>query len=1219
MDSGWQTVTVDSLPPLCTFSIPLDGDWQDSAYSVNIEYPELIKINESDLKRWKMEEFKIPSWPKVDTFVGVSHKKATLDVSFVPLINRDGQLYVIDSYKFVVNSDAVVSQTLPRLGITEPRYTYSSVLSSGRWVKIRVSQSGVYKLTNSALRSMGFSDPSKVKLYGYGGEVLPETDLQNLTDDLPEQPLWRTDGYALFYAQGPVSWKRSGKGFTHQVNTYSDWGYYFLTDATHGAPAGFDEFACDTLIGSLIDTYPDYYVYDPDEFSWYNSGRRMFEAYDYANGNNRVYKFSLSGIYPDSVQVTVAYSASGSNQSRLNVFVNDAQTGTMTIGGTSGNNVATVKEQTFLSRGQFRDENTVRLVHDLQSGTSGHLDFIRLNFKRKLALTGSGTVFRTDRNVNASSFSISGTNADVIVWKCSSDGKWSIVPSLFSNGTTTTLSASFNTDDLLVAVNPNASFPEPQVVGEVRNQNLHGLDSIDMVIVVPASGKLTAQAERLAQVHSTFDSLKVAVVRADVIYNEFSSGTPDATAIRRFMKMLYDRGQEGLAPSYLLLMGGGVWDNRMHSGEWKGCTPDDYLLCYESYNSLSHTESYVMEDYYGLLDDTEGKNLLSEKVDVGVGRIPVTSAAQANGKVDQLVDYITGKYRGSWTNRILVLGDDGDNNIHMRDADEVAGIYESVNPAVNVRKVFWDAYNMEVSASYNGYPAVRKYLFEQFKEGALIVNYSGHGSTEVLSHELVLNKADMSELRSNHLPFWITASCDIAPFDSPLSSLGMNLFNNSQGGAIGMLSTTRTVFASLNITINRAFSKYVLAYSPQGVPYSVGDALRLAKNDLVTTGGNTDMSANKLHFVLLGDPALRLALPRMTAVVDSLTDMSGAKTTAAQAGAVIQAHGHIEFAGKKVDGFNGSLSGTVFDSERMITCNDNLKTADEPFQFMYRDRILYSGTDSVKNGEFSFTFPVPLDINYSGDDGKIILYAQSSEYTANGSFSAFTVGGTYPNLENDFKGPDIKLYLNTPSFQYGGNVNKTPTLVVELSDSSGLNTSGNGLGHDILLVIDNNPNWTWTLNSIFVQTNGDYTRGMLTFNIPELPEGKHTLMLRAWDMMNNSSTVYLGFKVVNDLEPKFKIDVTKSPARESTEFVITHDRPGQQANVTVQVSDMTGTLQWTASVQDSGQSGVTVIQWNLHGNSGHRMQPGLYLVKAMVGTPDGAGSTASCKLVIVGK
>jgi hypothetical protein len=451
--------------------------------------------------------------------------------------------------------------------------------------------------------------------------------------------------------------------------------------------------------------------------------------------------------------------------------------------------------------------------------------------------------------------------------------------------------------------------------------------------------------------------------------------------------------------------------------------------------------------------------------------------------------------------------------------------------------------------------------------------------------------------------------------------MGMNLMNNTDGGAIGMLSSTRTVYASLNGVINRSFSRYALSRSENGSLNTLGDALRLARNELVTIGkGENDFSENKIHFVLLGDPALKLAVAELTAVVDEYNGSDATVTGVAKAGSVVTVSGHIECNGERIEDYSGLLSSTVFDNERLIMCRNNLKTADKPFSFMYRDRILYSGTDSVRNGRFTFSFPVPMDINYSNQNGLMILYANGNDgRNANGTFDNFTVGGTADGLAVDSIGPGIMLYLNTPTFQYGASVNSTPMLVAELCDSSGLNTSGNGLGHDILLIIDNNPNWTWVLNSNFEQTAGDYTSGRVMFSIPELPEGKHELMLRAWDVMNNSTTVYLGFNVVADLKPKFTIDVTASPARESTAFVITHDRPGQNANVTIQVSSSDGTLQWMTTRKDETGTGVTVVDWNLHGNSGHRMQPGLYIVRATVGTDGGGISSASCKLVIVGR
>lgn len=1217
VDTNWQSMSADSVRPWSGFGIQLEGNWQDSAYEATIEYPQLHRINTDELKRWNLSPDDIPEWPHVNTSVGMSNGSATLDAEFLPIIRRDGGYYAILSYKSVISSKPLGKVETPQ-SVPAERYSRNSVLADGKWVKIKVTETGIHKITSGTLRSMGFKDPSKVRLFGYGGAVLPETNLQDLTDDLPEQALWRGNGYVLFYAQGPVSWKRTAQGYEHTVNTYSDYGCYFLTDIQDSVICSFTQMESDTAIGTIIDTYPDFDVYDPDEFSWYRSGRRMFESYDYASGNSRSYRFNLQGLASDSVEVKVAFSAASAKSSKVSVSVNGTETGSFGIAAKGSDNVAVAAEKSFISRGQFKEQNTVRLVHERASGESGHLDYIRLNFRRRLAMQGSSTVFRVDQTVNDASFSISGSNADVQVWKISADGSSAIVPSVYQDGVTVTMAASYTPDDILAAVNVKGGFPEPLKVGDVQNQNLHALDSIDMVIVVPASGKLTAAAQRLAAAHRVVDSLSVAVVRADMVYNEFSSGTPDATALRRFMKMLYDR--PGVTPRYLLLMGNGAWDNRMHVSDWAGQNPDDYLLCYESYESLSHTASYVMEDYFGLLDDTEGRTLINEKVDLGVGRLPVSTASQAREKVDRIIEYMTGAYAGAWCNRILVLGDDGDNNIHMNDADKIAGIYQKTNPAVDVRKIYWDAYQMEVTASYNGYPAIRKLLLEQLDEGALIVNYSGHGSMEVLSHELVMNKADMSSLKSKRLPFWITASCDIAPFDSPLESMGMNLIGNTQGGAIGMLATTRTVYASLNGAINRSFSRYVLSGSKDGRQNTLGDALRLAKNELVTTGeGENDRTENKLHFVLLGDPALRLAVARLEAVVDSFNGLDVSVTDTAKAGAVITVTGHIECNGERVPDYRGLLSSTVFDNERLITCRNNLKTAEYPFAFMYRDRILYSGTDSVRNGEFTFSFPVPMDINYSNENGQIILFAQGNDgRNANGSFTGFAVGGTADGLSADLTGPDIRLYLNTPTFQYGANVNATPMLVAELRDSSGLNISGNGLGHDILLIIDNNPNWTWVLNSEFEQTAGDYTCGRVMFSIPELPEGRHELMLRAWDVMNNSSTVYLGFKVVSDLKPRFTIDVTDSPAREGTTFVITHDRPGQNAIVTVQVSSSDGTLQWMTTRRDESGLGVTVIDWNLHGNSGHRMQPGLYIVRASVGTDGGGSSQASCKLVIVG-
>ena len=270
----------DSVRPWYGFAVPLADGWQDSVYSADIEYPELVRISSDDINRWKLDSGDIPEWPDVHTFIGVTHGKATLDVGFMPVVRRGEDYFMIQSFKPVIASR--LSQTGRRAPDADAgnRYTTKSLLSRGTWVKIKVSETGIYRLTYSSLRSMGFSDPSKVRLFGYGGAVLPETRLQNLTDDLPEQPLWHAGSFMLFYAQGPVSWKRESKNYVHYVNTYSDWGYYFLTDDADGEAAVFSTVDADSIMDSPIDRYPDYAVYDPDEYSWFGSGRRFFESAD---------------------------------------------------------------------------------------------------------------------------------------------------------------------------------------------------------------------------------------------------------------------------------------------------------------------------------------------------------------------------------------------------------------------------------------------------------------------------------------------------------------------------------------------------------------------------------------------------------------------------------------------------------------------------------------------------------------------------------------------------------------------------------------------------------------------------------------------------------------------------------------------------------------------------------------------------------------------------
>lgn len=1233
LSTGWQELLSDSLLPYTGFQIELEGEWQDSLYSGDIEYPELVEIPQKKVSQWNLDQKNIPEWPQADIFIGSSHGSGTLEFGLIPIIRRDGRYMGIVSYKPVIKADAV---PMPRRSAAvsvsagqaqSGRYVSSSVLSQGRWVKIRVPESGVYRIPYSRLRNAGFNDPSKVRLFGYGGELLPETNIHKLTDDLPEQPLWRGNDYVLFTAKGPDSWAQESNGsYSHVRNTYSEWGYYFLTDI-EGTPGQFIVMESDSVLGDVVDTYPEHIAYDPDEFSWYHSGSRFFEQFDYKDGGGKSYEFNLNRLKEGTdVRMRVAFAAAASEKTSLKVSVNDANVGSMTFSSLLTKSLANVAENSFVCTGLFRKgRNSVHLVHERPSGAQGHLDFINLEFTGLLMTDGDAVLeFRTAADCKDISFSVKGASASYQIWQVAADGTHTVIPAEYGNGTLLTYAGSYSSSDRLYAVDVNSrSIPEPEFLGTVSNQNLHGLEKIDMVIVIPASGKLQEQAQRLAQAHRDMDSLKVAVVKADCIYNEFSSGTPDATAIRRFMKMLYDRGMDnGTAPRYLLLFGDGAWDNRMTVSDWRGSDPDDYLLCYESYLSTNAITSYVMEDYFGLLDDNEGTYPLREKVDLGVGRFPVTTERQAADVVGKTIAYMEGRHAGKWQNLMLFLGDDGDNNQHMSDADAVARLCEELYPSLDQRKIYWDSYKMEVTASYNSYPAVRKQLLQQLQEGALVVNYSGHGNGDVLSHELVIDKDDFAALKGECLPFWITASCDIAPFDAALDNIGENLLLNSKGGAVGLLATTRTVVANQNRLLNLAFSRNMLALDGNGRRNSVGDALRLAKNALVTQGSqDQDYSVNKIHFVLLSDPALKLAATELTAVIDSFAGVpSHAEGLAASAGSVIKVTGHIENMGVPVNDFHGTVSSVVYDNKSRVVTLNNLQTAEKSFEYDTRDRVLYSGIDSVRDGRFSFEFPVPLDINYSDENGRITLFALDSgkNRSAGGYWENFIVGGT-GSAEADSVGPVFTMYLNTPDFVYGGKTHATPLFVADIHDPSGVNSSGLGLGHDILLSVDNDPDMTWSLNDCFTMSEGDYTSGRVVFCMPELPAGKHTLMFRVWDVMNNSTTRYLEFNVVDGLAPSMSLQIQGNPAREKTTFVVQHDRGGDDPDITLQVYSTSGQLLWS-TVQKSGTAANhLLLDWNLTDSQGRRLPAGLYLVNATVGSALGGSGSAREKLIITGR
>ena len=1212
----WNELRIDSLLPCYTEVVPLETDYRMYDYRVEITYPEWAPLSADEVRRVEQTGIPVGEELEVAASVSVSRKRGMLDIAFCPIVKRDGryQKLLSASIDIVPTPKARNIRRAPQATASE-RYVRQSVLAEGKWVKIAITADGMYRLTRSALKKMGFSNPDNVRLYGHGGYRLSEISAPDEEyDDLQEVPLYKADNDTwLFWGNGLVYWS----GNTRVINPYATQACYFLTQGDSPSQMATAEKldSCDVS----YDTFTDHVLYEKDEYAWFHGGRNLYDPVNYANSSSHTYKLTTHNSQGDE-RLTVVFTASSDESTELKTTVNGNALAATTLSALGSYQAATSASRTTdVSSYRVGDDWTVNL-----SSTSGHdarLDYLALHYTRQITPHEGYVAFSASQSGKAR-FDVSGSGLQVM--RIGEPGDTACLISGTQQGNTYQVVVD-DASRRYVAFNPQYDFPQPAVVGTIENQNLHALDSLDMVIIVPANDKLTAQANRLAEAHRQTDGLRVYVVRADQVYNEFSSGTPDATAYRRLMKMLYDRAQtDDQMPRYLLLFGDCAWDNRMLSSGWRKYSPDDHLLCFESENSFSDTQGYVMDDYFGLLDDGEGSRLTDDKLDLGIGRFPVKSASEAKVMVDKSIRHLTNANAGGWKNTVMVMGDDGDENEHLWMADTIAEQTMRLNPEMEVRKVMWDAYKRVSTLTSNTYPDVTKIVKDQMTEGALVMNYTGHANTYCLSHEFVLKLEDFVAFKGTNLPLWVTAACDVMPYDGLVDNIGEAAVLNPDGGAVAFYGTARTVYADNNLKMNRWFMRYLLGTDDAGRRYRVGDAVRLAKSYIIANDLELAHRENKLHYALLGDPALTFGAPSNRVVLDSINGVHIADADSMQlrAGSPVRMSGHLT--GEGVDtlrNFNGMLSARVYDNLETIVCRNNASVKKGPYQFTSREKILFSGQDSVRAGTFSISFVMPVDINFSDESGRAVFYAINNEgdVEANGYSEDFTVGGISESIDNDTEGPQIYAYLNEEEFENGGRVNSTPYFVAKLQDENGINYSGGGLGHDLLLTVDGDASKTYVLNDCYTGEFGDFTRGTVAYSIPALEDGPHSLTFRAWDVLNNTTSTSLDFVVDSSLKPRvLHLTVSQNPALVSTNFLVTYNMPGTDCDLLIEVFDFAGRRMWSQSMTANSGSGLYSVPWNLTMSGGGRLGAGIYLYRATLRQGNSKKVTKSQKIIIHG-
>lgn len=1218
-----QTYTIgEKLPTLDTLCYVGHG----TTPQVSLYYPEYAELTKEEVRLIKRYKHTLTERPLVTTEMGTSRGRALVNVSITPFIKRGSKHYRLLSAKLLVATtpDASASaRTLHSLrsGDITGRYKNHSVLATGKWVKIRVNDTGIHQLTPNDLKAMGFATLNNVRIFGYGGkwqnEVINYTTSPIDIDDLEEIPTYNTGSKLLFFAQGPYSWTPWNYDSSLQLytsartqNPYSSYGYYFVTE---GSPMAFPEVTALATPTNTITTFPERAHYEQDAFAWLQSGSQLYDPYDFATGASKTFHVATPDAVASKSLIRLSHTVAHSSSTQTAVTLDGTALGRFTTPALYDEYyMAQVGNANYTTTNALASVSKIGLT--MPVGTTAHLDYITINYERQLTLSGHNALLFSHYLTSPTDFHISGASSETQVWRIgvgSGDATARMNTSLLGN----TLSVPIDLPSrAYIAFNTSGQFPTPEVVGTIENQDLHAHTATDMVIIVPENAWTMPQAERLAELHRKKDNLRVRIVRADQLYNEFSSGTPDAMAYRRYLKMLYDRAErEEDMPKYLLLFGPSLWDNRLLTPSNKALSAKDYLLCYESTNSTHKVNSYVSDDFFGFLDDGEG-NMRSSKLDIAIGRISPKTMDEATTAVDKIIAYSTNTQVGSWKNLITMMADDGDYNRHMNDAETVAREITSRDPNYIVDKVFWDAYTIESSATGKRYPEITSYLRNVMQNGALVMNYTGHGSPSLVSHEQVLTIRDFRTSAQNRLPYWAFAACEVTPFDGTTDYISAAALFNKTAGAIAIYGSTRDVYASQNFALNRQMMRYLLDKDSVGRTTPMGEAVRLAKNAMSTED-------NKLKYVLFGDPALRLAAPAQRIIIDSINGQPlTLNTLQLKAGSVLTLSGYLaNYTDSTIlHNFNGSITASLYDRMRTITGRKNNTATTTPIIFQAYKDLLFEGSDSVRQGRFTLSIPIPIDISYSSDLGKLFLYAvneiQSSE--AHGHWNNFYLDGTADSMLNDSIGPNVKVHLDTPYFINGGYTGTMPSFIAHVSDQDGINTTGLGIGHDIELVVDNDATKTYVLNDYFRYDFGSYTSGQLRFTLPELTPGEHQLRFRVWDLKNNATTQYLNFIVDPSASANTTLTVTPNLATTLTQMSVRHSGSEPMNSVTVQVFDIAGRLCMEETATSLTGTTSYIHTWDLTTNSGSPLPSGVYICRASVTTQSGKHHTNSQKLVI---
>lgn len=1142
--------------------------------------------------------------------------------------------------------------------------TAGSVLASGKWYKIGLSKSGIYKIDKSLLSKMGVDvrsiNPRHIRLYGNGGKSLPlltgsfrHNDLQENTIEVvgEEDNVFNDHDYILFYANGYENWKYTAQSaslkFNYTTNYASDSAFYFLN---FDLGAGKRFHAGTTLAPSMnlqhqntTSSYDFYTCHEVNTVNFLKSGREFYGEYFDINTS---YTFNFQAqhlVINDTVRVVSNFIVRADNANiDLSVLSNGySKTGQFHCSGIGGISPSYGAEaELAISYLNNTPSNiSITLSKTSGNGTVAWLDKVIVNARRQLTYTNQQFNFRDERingngKISLFNLSIPVNVSSIKIWNVSNPIN-PLLQNYEQNGINISFkAASDSLQEYVIFRAEDALIPEYK--GPVQNQNLHGLNPANYLIVCPPA--FIPLANRLASLHLQNENISTHIVTPLQIYNEFSSGRTEATAIRDFAHFLYTKGKNTNSPlKYLLLMGDGSYINK----EWYKSNNSAVLPTFQVKNSLSTLGSVVTDDFYGLLDPSDGEEetytTLTGKTDIGVGRFPVRTYQEAEGIVQKIEQYYqknpnyvpqsnqtqsadSREYSfGDWRQNITYLADDEDGAQHMVAANSVASLMETQHPQYNNNRILLDAYQQISTPGGQRYPDAQSDLQNSITKGTLVLSYHGHGGEVGLTAERLLDIPMINAWNNtDRLPLFYTATCEFSRFDDPdRTSAGELCLLNPSGGAVSMITTARLAYADFG-TFNTILFQYLFKKLPDGTFPTIGEALRKAK----ATAGN-NYSTQNIH--LLGDPALTLAYPRNSIKTINVNnkDINLVKDTLSGLEKVTITGEITDSTGNRLNSFNGIIYSTLFDKKEDVTClvNDQsslVSTTSEPLRFQQQKSILFRGKASVKAGLFTFSFLMPKDINPAYGLGKISYYAHNGKEDAGGYSTNVIIGGIDTGGVKDLKGPSIDLFMNDLRFVKGGTTDENPLLLARLFDESGITISANGIGHEITAILDERSSNPIILNSFFDPELDNYQSGQIRYPLKKLSKGLHTLSLKAWDTQNNSSLSQTEFIVAEKAELALKHVLNyPNPFSTHTSFFFEHNQGKTPLEVSIDIFTISGkrlkTIKQSIYSDTFRPEGIA---WDGRDEFGDKLAKGVYIYKFRIQT-DKQNTEVMEKLVIL--